>query len=227
MRIEPTVGRVVWFYPATNCAEAGFCPPSPGEPLAAIIAKVWSSDMVNLTVFDANGVAHSRTSVPLNQDGHDLYGGYYCTWMPYQRGQAAKTEQLEAEFRRQASAGLQKVAAAHDGSNPTFDDLIDGASKAYDEAPVTGDAAFKGWPELSHSDGKSVNQYRSDLPPNAGWTRDTRGDRPGDQFDERGVPIAGIPGQLVPDKETRFQSEIVLEASNSQAVAIPDKPAVG
>jgi hypothetical protein len=41
--------------------------------------------------FDSNGVSHSRTSVPLVQAGEDKSKyGYFCEWMPYQVGQAAK-----------------------------------------------------------------------------------------------------------------------------------------
>lgn len=92
--ITPTIGRVVWFHPPTNAAETGF---AGQEICAAIVARVWSDRMVNLTVFDANGVPHSRTSVTLVQDGDTTPSlGYYCEWMPYQKGQAAKTEALEA-----------------------------------------------------------------------------------------------------------------------------------
>jgi hypothetical protein len=55
--------------------------------------------MVNLTVFDHNGCPHSRTSITLIQEGDDpnLIGGRaWCEWMPYQKGQAAKTEAAEA-----------------------------------------------------------------------------------------------------------------------------------
>ena len=48
---------------------------------------------MNLSVIDANGVPHSRTSVELIQDACPAPGGAsYCEWMPYQKGQAAKTE---------------------------------------------------------------------------------------------------------------------------------------
>jgi hypothetical protein len=91
--INPTVGRVVWFHPPTNAAEGGFAAPDAGQPLAAIIARVWSERMVNLTVFDANGVPHSRTSVVLVQEGEPVpQNGYYAEWMPYQIGQAKKHE---------------------------------------------------------------------------------------------------------------------------------------
>lgn len=92
--IKPTIGRVVWFHPASNIGESNFAP----SPIcAAIVAAVHSDEMVNLAVFDSNGVSHSKTSVPLIQDGDPVpEDGYYCEWMPYQKGQAAKTEALEA-----------------------------------------------------------------------------------------------------------------------------------
>lgn len=92
--IKPTVGRVVWFYAPGVSHES--------EPNAAIVAKVWSDTMVNLAVFDANGVSRGETSVLLVQ-GEGSYGnpggGAWCCWMPYQKGQAAKTEALEAALR--------------------------------------------------------------------------------------------------------------------------------
>ena len=88
--IQPTVGRVVWYWPA------GVAHTEP--PLAAMVAKVWSDTMVNLAVFDANGHAHGGyTSVLLIQDDAAVpSGGFYATWMPYQKGQAARTDAAEA-----------------------------------------------------------------------------------------------------------------------------------
>lgn len=88
--IKPTVGRVVWFYPA------GSKPTDP--PLAAIVTAVWGDRMVNLAVFERNGVpmSHPPTSVTLVQEGDPIPTGlFYCTWMPYQLGQAARTEAAE------------------------------------------------------------------------------------------------------------------------------------
>lgn len=98
--ITPTVGRVVWFHPSINTGEAGFAYHGGGQPLAAIIAHVQGDRMVNLTVFDSNGVPHGRTSVRLLQgdEPHTPPNGYYCEWMPYQKGQAAKTEALEQKL---------------------------------------------------------------------------------------------------------------------------------
>ncbi len=62
--------------------------------------------MVNLAVFDANGFARGETSVLLVQDGYgNPGGGAWCTWMPYQKGQAAKTEALEAQIRPLSGGG--------------------------------------------------------------------------------------------------------------------------
>lgn len=89
--IQPTVGRVVWFYKYV---------PGQGHkgPLAAHVAHVHSDSMVNLMVIDEVGVAHGATSVHLRQDGDEAPQSNYCEWMPYQKGQAAKTEALEKQI---------------------------------------------------------------------------------------------------------------------------------
>jgi hypothetical protein len=91
--IKPTVGRVVWFYRyIQNQGHKG--------PMAGHVAFVHSDTMVNLMTIDENGNPHSETSVELIQDDDTPAPGYsYCIWMPYQKGQAAKTEQLEAQLR--------------------------------------------------------------------------------------------------------------------------------
>lgn len=93
--IEPTVGRVVWYRPNEHDGKAL----SAGtQPLAAHVAYVHSATMVNLMVIDSNGRPHSRTSVALVQEGESpMPGSSYCEWMPYQKGQAAKTEAAEAK----------------------------------------------------------------------------------------------------------------------------------
>jgi hypothetical protein len=92
--IRPTVGRVVLYTPQKTDELIYVL----GEKLAAIICKIWSDTCVNLAVFDANGVATNVTSVPLIQDMEPKPdGGFYCEWMEYQKGQAAKTEKLEKE----------------------------------------------------------------------------------------------------------------------------------
>lgn len=91
---KPTVGRVLLFTPSANDTITR----NGKLPLAAIIACIWSDTCVNLAVFDANGAAHSRTSVPLIQDESPKPDGYFCEWMQYQKGQAAKTEELEMKL---------------------------------------------------------------------------------------------------------------------------------
>lgn len=83
--IEPTVGRIVWFR-----MRAG------DSPMAAIIVHVHYERRVNLTVFGPLGLAVPKTDVQLLQDSDQAPAhGTYCEWMPWQKGQAAKTEQLE------------------------------------------------------------------------------------------------------------------------------------
>ena len=95
--IKPTVGRVVWYYPH---ASDGLYANNDG-PLAGMIAKVWSDTCVNLGVLDGNGINHSRTSVylyPGERMPRPAIGTGFAEWMPYQKGQAAKTEALEKEL---------------------------------------------------------------------------------------------------------------------------------
>jgi len=92
--IKPTVGRIVHYYPARGFPGAA----AAGQPLAAIVAKVWNDRCVNLMVSDANGVAYARTSVLLVQEGDAKPGAEFAEWMPYQLGQAAKTEAVEKKM---------------------------------------------------------------------------------------------------------------------------------
>ena len=86
--IKPSVGRVVWYYED----------PGQTQPFAAIIAYVHSDTRVNLSVFDADGRQYASTGVQLLQDGQDTVPYPFCKWMPYQVGQAAKTEELEKKL---------------------------------------------------------------------------------------------------------------------------------
>lgn len=81
----------MWFTPSRLAGDAGFVHHDARAPLAAIVTHVWGDAMVNLAVFDSNGTAHGRTSVQLVQaDEPKPEHGYFCSWMPYQVGQAAK-----------------------------------------------------------------------------------------------------------------------------------------
>lgn len=97
--ITPTVGRIVWFTPSTIINDPFFVIHDKTKPLAAMVTHVWGDRMVNLCVFYSNGAPHPRTGVTLLQDDDQKpETGYFCSWMPYQKGQAAKTEAAEAKI---------------------------------------------------------------------------------------------------------------------------------
>jgi hypothetical protein len=119
--ITPTVGRVVWYH-APGAAQGA-------QPQAAIIAFVHNDRLVNLHVIDPNGIASGATSVPLIQEGDNIsLSGFYCEWMPYQKGQAAKTEAAEAAAQQPAAGALDKVAVTP-GAVQDAHDRIDAAHK--------------------------------------------------------------------------------------------------
>jgi hypothetical protein len=86
-RIEPTVGRVLLYHT-----------PDSSKPLAAMIANVNEDGTINIGYLDSVGTHHSQQCLPLIQDTDGIPTGnvHFCTWMPYQLGQAARTEQAEA-----------------------------------------------------------------------------------------------------------------------------------
>lgn len=87
--IQPTIGRQVWFWPAGSV-------PGLTQSQAATVCCVHSDRLVNLRVIDHVGEAHPQLEVRLRQPEDDDATLPFCEWMPYQKGQAAKTEQLEA-----------------------------------------------------------------------------------------------------------------------------------
>jgi len=90
--IKPTIGRVVLVHRGQS---------DQAEP--AFIAYVWGDRMINVGGFDKNGTPFSATSMPLMQDDDNPTNpNYYAEWMPYQKGQAAKTEALEAQIAKGA-----------------------------------------------------------------------------------------------------------------------------
>lgn len=86
--ITPTIGRVIHVHnrPGTTDSE---------QPEAASVAYVWSDRLINVGGFDHNGRIFACTSLDLLQDDDAPPAGAYATWMPFQKGQAAKTEALE------------------------------------------------------------------------------------------------------------------------------------
>jgi hypothetical protein len=95
--ISPSNGRIVWYTPARKTgdfdSDRGITQHDHTKPLAAMVVHVWSDRMVNLIVFDSNGMPTPRTSVELLQDDDPKpEGGRFCSWMPYQIGQAKAAE---------------------------------------------------------------------------------------------------------------------------------------
>jgi hypothetical protein len=66
--------------------------------LAGHVAYVHNDELVNLMVIDDGGNTRPEKQVILLQEDSQRPTGDYCTWMPYQKGQAAKTEALEAKL---------------------------------------------------------------------------------------------------------------------------------
>jgi hypothetical protein len=102
--IEPTVGRIVNFrFRHPNQVPNSMALLSDEQPFSAMIAYVHGPRLVNLTVTDHAGRQHPVTSVRLLQGADQPEGeSHWCEWMPYQKGQAAKTEALEAKVAQQA-----------------------------------------------------------------------------------------------------------------------------
>lgn len=88
--IAPSNGRIVWYTPGADFAGVQH---DINKPLAAMVCHVWGNRMVNLLVVDSNGDQYAQTSVTLLQDDDAKpVTGRFAEWMPFQKGQAAKTK---------------------------------------------------------------------------------------------------------------------------------------
>ncbi len=99
--IKPTIGRVVLVHRGIS-----------NQPEPALISYVWHDRMINVGGFDHNGKPFAITSLQLLQDDEVATGICYAGWMPFQKGQAAQTEALEAKFssgQRDPSAILSHI----------------------------------------------------------------------------------------------------------------------
>lgn len=89
--ITPTVGRVVLFHHLGWFSHLT----AHGPVFACLITHVWNDRLINVGGFDSNGIVFGQTSVELLQDDDPVPEHIYATWMPFQKGQAARTEELE------------------------------------------------------------------------------------------------------------------------------------
>lgn len=97
--IQPTVGRIVWFWPNGPVPDT--------QPTAAVITFVHHAHLVDLYVLPGRGqlaVPHEFIFLA-HTDGERAEGQQFCEWMPYQKGQAAK-EENELETMRQSIGEL-------------------------------------------------------------------------------------------------------------------------
>lgn len=103
----PTIGRVVYFYDASGAREK-----------MAFVTDVIEGHKVNLFVINHNGSIASRYEVRHAKDsGQDAgqnsgVSGAHWDWMPYQKGQATKTEELQRELDNNAALALGAAARA-------------------------------------------------------------------------------------------------------------------
>lgn len=98
--IIPTVGRIVYFTPAA-VDDQSVIPDWQSGVCAALVTAVHNDNCVNLAVFDVSGNQYARCSVchvstVTADDDVKKYDTW--DWMPYQKGQAAKTEALEQKL---------------------------------------------------------------------------------------------------------------------------------
>lgn len=122
--IKPTVGRVIWYW--HNVGHGRVCLDE-DQPMAALVAYVHTRpeprdnapgyELVNLVVMDHEGNTSSALHVPIYDDvvPPDVDAGHYAEWMPYQVGQAKKTEELE---RRMDIAKEQGAPTPWPGASP-------------------------------------------------------------------------------------------------------------
>lgn len=118
-KITPTIGRMMWLHPNgvkqdQDVTGIGCQHPDGSEctaPLPAIVVKVndTGGKRVNVAAFTHSGKPRRFLNVPIVQDGEKPpeRKEVYLTWMPYQIGQAAKTEALQATMNKP----LYKVTA--------------------------------------------------------------------------------------------------------------------
>lgn len=89
--ITPTIGRVIWVFRPGDSVDVK-------QPEVGFITYIHSDRCINVAGFNANGTPFSLTSLTLVQLEDEKPEWNFAAWMPYQKGQAAKTEQAEAEL---------------------------------------------------------------------------------------------------------------------------------
>jgi hypothetical protein len=87
--IQPTVGRVIWYWPISAWSHRIL---EPSQPFKADVVCVLPNDTINVAGYDHFGVPFSDTSVQILDlaEGEPKPAFAFCSWMPYQKQVAAK-----------------------------------------------------------------------------------------------------------------------------------------
>jgi hypothetical protein len=85
--IKPTVGRIVLVWRMQTEDDS--------QPEAARIVFVNSDTSINVVGESKSGMRFFLPDLHLRQEAHEQLPWPFADWMPYQKGQAAKTEALE------------------------------------------------------------------------------------------------------------------------------------
>lgn len=118
-RIDPTVGRVLYYFERQTQSRNGQTGVFLRGPLAAIVCAVLSPRVVNLSVHNESGTTYPVQGVYLVQPGEmppDIPS--YAQWMPFQVGQAAKAGAEDAISKRYE---MQDARAGADMGHPDTD----------------------------------------------------------------------------------------------------------
>src|SRR5688572_23236068 len=96
--IRPSIGRKLWFWRTLEQYHNALSYEFKGaeQPEDASVCYVHSDTMVNLSVVDPRGEVRGETSVTLVQEGEAFPPSRFCTWVPFQVGQA-RAQQLSPE----------------------------------------------------------------------------------------------------------------------------------
>ncbi|MCK1501519.1 hypothetical protein [Bradyrhizobium sp. 188] len=91
-RIPPSIGRIVLFLPPIDGGRH-----EDGQPFGALVAGVNDDGTINLMAAARDGTPYGVQNVVLVQEGDEIdLDRAHAFWMAYQKGQAAKAEQLQA-----------------------------------------------------------------------------------------------------------------------------------
>lgn len=146
--INPTVSRMVWYRPGPRDCAGGENPIpqiDAASPLHSMICGVLGPGRVNLAVFGADGSGpYPRVDVALVQDDYEVQPGQ-CSWMPYQKGQAAaqtstpaigaagaavvSAETVAAQVEQHVATAADTVKAGLEAKGKEIHDLLTGVEQ--------------------------------------------------------------------------------------------------